>query len=109
MAVHCRGQGLGLPGTAFADLVLARTDEPVSSHLVYMHPLDPALRAFTCELKGRKRGVGSGEKQGPKPHDDHIWAYSPLSFYGFQELSLESICGASPHTQVLTTHPPKEE
>lgn len=105
VAVHFRGQ----PGTLFAGLLLAWTENLALSQSVCMHPLNPVLRPFTWRLKGRKLAVGSGEKQEAKTQDHHIWTYRPSFFSDFQELGLESICSASPHLQALTAHPPKGE
>lgn len=53
--------------------------------------------------------MGPGEKQGAKPQDDHIWTHSPFFFLWLSRACLESICSASPQTQVLTIPPQKEE
>lgn len=105
VAVDFRGH----PGTLFAGLLLAWTENLALSQSVCMHPLNPVLRPFTWRLKGRKLAVGSGEKQEAKTQGRHIWTYRPSFFSDFQELGLESICSASPHLQALTAHPPKGE
>lgn len=76
---------------------------------VYMNLLNPPLRAFTWKLKGIIRAVGPGEKQGANPKTTTYGLTAPLSYCDFHDLGLGRICGASPHTQVLTTYPPKEE
>lgn len=108
MAVHCRGQGVSLSETAFVYLRLAWTGL-FSSQSVYIHLLNPSLRAFTWKLKGIIWAVGPGEKQEANLKTTTYGLTTPLSYCDFQELGLGRICGVSPHTQVLTTCPQKEK